>query len=58
MFLFHAVVYISKSGITPLLTQLIIFKASAFALPIPSGVFIQLSRLVVVSSAGQGYTVI
>ena len=42
-----------KAAKSPLLTQLIIFKASAFALPIPSGVFIQLSRLVVVSSAAQ-----
>ena len=48
--------YISKSGITPLFTHLTMFNASAFALSIPSGEFIQLSRFVVVSSAGQGYT--
>ena len=50
--------YISKSGITLLLTHLTMFNASSFALSIPSGVFIQLSLFVVVSSAGQGYTLI
>ena len=54
----YIIFYISKSGITPSLTYLTIFNASPFTLSIPSGVFIQLSLFVVVSFAGQGYTLI
>ena len=43
-----------KSGITPLLIHFTMFNASAFTLSIPSTVLIQLSLLVIVSSAGQG----
>ena len=46
--------YISKSGITPFFTHPTIFKASLFALSLPFGVFIQVSRFVLLSSAGPG----
>ncbi len=48
--------YISKSGKRPLFTQLIILVTSLVARFLPSSLSFQFSRLVLLSSAGQGIT--